>query len=127
MTWLTVLSLLWACGESPVSVPVPDPVPVPAPVPSCAPDVAFAPPTREVKTPAPAPLTPELERTVKILERVVHEHGRDPDNPWAIGHAMLALGRDVVLGAGACDTAAMEREGENATHDSRSDLIPRHN
>ena len=34
------------------------------------------------------------------MERVVAEHGTAADNPWAVGHAMLALGPDVTLSNG---------------------------
>jgi hypothetical protein len=115
--WL--LCLLAACGQSPtpdpapttpVPVPVP-PVPVPVtPAALCAPSVVFSPPTREVKTPAPVEVTPRLERTQKVLERVVRDHGRDPNNPWAIGHAMLALGSDVALTNGVDATDWLFRE-----------------
>src|SRR5690606_7932418 len=43
---------------------------------------------------------PELRRTRERLLRIVQEHGRDPANPWAIGHAMLALGGDLELANG---------------------------
>ncbi|NCG18100.1 MAG: hypothetical protein GWP91_03700 [Rhodobacterales bacterium] len=38
-----------------------------------------------------------MSRVRAVLQAVVEDHGRDPANPWAIGHAMLALGPDLVL------------------------------
>lgn len=98
MLWL--ISLIWACGG--VEPIAPDPTPEPPPLPAaqvaaCNPAVKFVVPTNQHKTPRPAAVTPQLAKTRKILETVVRDHGRDPANPWAIGHAMLALGPDVEL------------------------------
>lgn len=48
-------------------------------------------------TPAPHPVTSDVSRIRERLLGVVNDHARAPDNPWAIGHALLALGPDVIL------------------------------
>jgi hypothetical protein len=40
---------------------------------------------------------PGLLKARDLLRKVVVDHGRDPENPWAVGHAMLALGPEVEL------------------------------
>jgi len=44
---------------------------------------------------------PEVKGARTILRRVVQQHARDPENPWAVAHAMLALGPDITLSNGA--------------------------
>ena len=74
----------------------------PEPVPDRAPVVVFASPTNEGRTPAPITkgqpaLAKDLARVRGVLEKVVMDRGRDPNNPWAVSHAMLALGPDIEL------------------------------
>lgn len=113
LCWLA----LCACGE-PASAPAPEAAPEPvvppaSPVPS--PDelrrVPQPPPNREVALPTVVPSLPTVEAKVQhplaanaaltkargVLEEAVRGHGRDPENPWAVGHAMLALGPEVEL------------------------------
>jgi hypothetical protein len=50
--------------------------------------------------PRPSPVAspaPELDDARAALEAVVRDHARDPENPWAITHAILALGPSVEL------------------------------
>ncbi len=54
-------------------------------------------PTRTGKTPFPLSATPEVERTLETLKAVVQKHGGDPDNPWAISHALVAMGPEFRL------------------------------
>lgn len=95
--------VLWACQGTGPETPAPAPVPVPAvPVPPpaapvAAPVVAYALPTREAHTPRPLVPSPELVKTRAVLERVVVDHARDPGNPWAIVHGLLALGPTMKL------------------------------
>lgn len=90
--------VLWACqGADPPVVPPPPPVPAPAPVVEEAPVVTFRLPTREEHSPQPLVLGPELKRTRAVLEKVVVDHARDPGNPWAVVHGMLALGPTMKL------------------------------
>lgn len=50
-------------------------------------------PTREARSPAPLPPgEPRYRNTAERLEAFVQQWGREPGDPWAIGHAMLALG-----------------------------------
>ncbi len=99
-TWASLW--LMGCG-TPVETPEPKPVPVgtatprPAPQPDILPTVTPAAPDREGKTASPIRLIEPLKVARGILAQLVYDHGRDPANPWAIGHAMLALGPDVVL------------------------------
>jgi hypothetical protein len=105
-----VIAWLLSCSREPAtpSAPTPAPAPVaPTPEPAApsaperAPDVVFHLPDRDGKTPAPIALTPALAKTRATLEKVVVDHARDPSNPWAIVHAMLALGPTMKLDNGA--------------------------
>lgn len=100
-----LVGLLACRGGAPEPAPEPAPAPV-APAPQApverAPTVLFRLPSREATTPAPITagdraLERDLARIRESLHAVVVEHGRDPDNPWAIGHAVLALGADTPL------------------------------
>lgn len=61
------------------------------------PALAERPPAKMLRSPYPAPPAPQIEVAAQALLQVVREHTRDPDNPWAIAHAMLALGADFEL------------------------------
>jgi hypothetical protein len=95
-----ILLYLWACscGEEPTP-PQPAPVaPVPPPAPvEKAPELTLRLPTQEGSSPKPIALSPELTRTRAKLVEVVEGHARDPGNPWAIVHGMLALGPTMKL------------------------------
>lgn len=97
-----LFALLAACLEPPP--PLPAPVEVePArsePVEVQAPTVELAVPTRVVTSPAAEPGTDDLERVRAVLEWVVTTYGRDPQDPWAVGHAALAFGHELKLVSG---------------------------
>ncbi len=119
--WAAIgLATVVACAGDQAPAPVPPPAPKPPqerPIPEGAPvqerpevvqtgvpcelEIAFALPSREVRSPLAVPDSPALKHTREVLERVVREHGRDPGNPWAVSHAMLALGTDITLDNGA--------------------------
>lgn len=95
---------LWALLVLGCSTPEPAAEPVPAPVvvaePESAavlPDIAWRVASEAVRSPAAAPGDDALAAAREQLLQVVTEHARDPNNPWAIGHGMLALGKDAVL------------------------------
>ena len=49
-------------------------------------------------TPVPIPAdAPEVRTARNVLRRVVQDHARDPNNPWAIVHALLAMGPELTL------------------------------
>ena len=96
-----LLSLLWACGGEPAATspvtPEPEAEPAaeaPEPVAvTTVPAVDFALPTKEQRTPHVSQHADELRRVRGILEPVVRTWGLDKDNPWALGHALVALGK----------------------------------
>lgn len=95
----SLAAVLGCGGESPAPAPSPAPPPPPAPAPpaACVADLVPALPTREVKSPLAVPDRPALAEARRVLREVVEQHGRDPLNPWAVAHAMLALGPEVAL------------------------------
>ena len=67
-----------------------------------APSVALSPclvspPTRRVASPLAVPLDERHQRVRDRAEEVVRQHAVTLDNPWALGHAVLALGPDLAL------------------------------
>jgi len=106
-----ILCLLWAaflavaCGED---------KPADAPTPK----VAWRLPEKRGVTPIPVRKSAAVAETMDRLRRVVVRYARDPDNPWAVCHAILALGSDIKLtnGTNAIDflfsTYGKEREVE---------------
>lgn len=42
----------------------------------------------------------------KLLKAFLHQHGRDPNNPWLLSHSLLAFGKDLKLADG---TYAIDR------------------
>lgn len=100
------LVVAWGCGGTVEEAsPSPEPRVTEAPVPTqpgppasaCTADVTPSPATREGRTDMPVARSPELVQAREVLVRVVQDHGRDPANPWAISHAILALGPDITL------------------------------
>jgi len=112
-TALLLMGFALACGE-----PAPAPAPAPAAdaadaAPAARTDTFTAaprgldaaaiaalapqPPTRVGRTPAPLPDDPRYAGTVARLRAIVERWGADPQNPWAISHALLALGPRVPL------------------------------
>lgn len=134
-------------AAAPVEAPAATPAPAPAPAPATAatapkappPESAVAPPSdgvwtpatiaaltpkvpaREGKTPFPMKETVAVTKTLERLEAVVEKHGGDPDNPWAIGHGLIAMGPDFTLSNGEkavewlFKTYAVELHAEGAT------------
>ncbi|MCB9779055.1 MAG: hypothetical protein H6742_10870 [Alphaproteobacteria bacterium] len=64
-------------------------------------------PTHHAATPRPLAATPELERTLAHLTDAVQQHGLDPGQPWALGHALIALGPDARVPDGRLAVDAM--------------------
>jgi hypothetical protein len=99
------LALTTACLDEPARLPTapprtvePAPVePKPAPLAVKAPEVTFAPCARNSRSPAATAPSPEDEAARKVLRFIVETYARDPGDPWAIGHGMLALGKDMTL------------------------------
>ena len=52
------------------------------------------------RSPYATPLTEAEASTRATLEAVVRRHGTDPRDPWALGHALLALGAELELESG---------------------------
>lgn len=75
------------------------------PSPAVIPDIVWRVAAEPMRSPAATPGDDALVAARSQLMDVVTEHARDPGNPWAIGHGMLALGKDAVLtnGVGAVD------------------------
>lgn len=108
---LALLCVAVACG-SPTPEPTTDPAKEPAadggpPAESKAkagvipaPEVAFDLPGRSTPSPGAHASTPELDAVKAILRGVVEAHALDPDNPWALSHAIVALGADAQLEGG---------------------------
>jgi hypothetical protein len=60
---------------------------------------AFQPvmPQTDGRTPVPLPAESRYETISAFLERVVRQRGGEPHNPWAIGHGLVAVGKDLLL------------------------------
>lgn len=73
-----------------------EPPPPPEPVCESIPEIDWRMP--ETRT-TPVPYTPNEADValVKMLKDVVYTHARDPKNPWAVSHALLAIGPDAIL------------------------------
>jgi hypothetical protein len=56
-----------------------------------------SPPTRRVVSPLAVPLDERHQRARDLAEEVIRQHAVTLDNPWALGHALLALGPDLAL------------------------------
>jgi len=74
------------------------------------------PPTREDHSPRPIPASAEIDRALATLGGVVNSRALDPANPWAVAHAILALGKDVKLSDG--------RPAVDATFADYADPLP---
>lgn len=96
--WM-VIGLLGCSGGEPASAPPPVAAPAPPPAPAAVPlpDLALAPATRDGVLATPIPSNERLAKARTTLHDAVQAHGRDPGNPWAVGHALLALGPDIEL------------------------------
>ena len=91
VTTLLMVGGLAGCQCNPSTAPT-----VEAPTCEAPPEVAFAELT-EHRTPLAIPPEEIAIATAKDLKDVVFTHARTPENPWAISHAMLAIGPDVEL------------------------------
>ena len=89
-------------AQSTPIVPAPAPGPAPTAGWSAATMDALVPvaPSRVDKTPTPLPASSAIDTTIKRLESVVTKHGADPQNPWAIGHGLIAMGPEFMLSNG---------------------------
>lgn len=102
--WSLLVGML-GCGGSSSPPDPPEPAaaaPAPPPRRVRAPRVQFTPPTREVSTPVPVTDTaPELANALRQVRKplvdLVNAYGRNPQSPWALAHAMLALGPDIEI------------------------------
>ncbi len=54
-------------------------------------------PARQGRTPRPLPESAELRAAMETLGEVVRTRGLEAQNPWAVAHAVLALGPDATL------------------------------
>ncbi len=93
--------LLAACStpELPIApeLPTEPPPTVEVVSPAVLPAITWRVASEPLRSPAAALGDDALAAARAQLLQVVTEHARDPNNPWAIGHGMLALGKDVVL------------------------------
>lgn len=62
--------------------------------------IAWNLPQQRGVTPVPVAATPEVDHAMELLRAVVEKYARDPDNPWAVCHAILALGTEIELSNG---------------------------
>lgn len=97
-----VLTLLVACTPNATPPPTSEIAPASqaseaSEVPCEIPSVAFEPARRVVRSPVPVAEAPQLKVAADALHTVVRRYARDPENPWAIAHAMLVLGDDFEL------------------------------
>lgn len=81
------------------------------------PDLAWAAPSRAASPPFVLPEVGELTQCRDVLESVVRKHALVPDNPWAVEHALIALGPSESLSNGepAIDFLFAEYADEVAT------------
>lgn len=87
----TVAIVLALAGASCTGTPSAPEAP-PEPVCAAVPQVAWRLPQNEARTPYAIPGEDSVIKAAKTLKDVVYTHARDPDNPWAASHAMLAIG-----------------------------------
>ena len=101
--WGWMFAAVGACGFFSAD-PVPEPSPRATPASAEAalgdtlPTLTPLAPARAEVSPLASPASAEEARVAALLERVVREHGVRTDNPWALVHAMLALGVDLDVG-----------------------------
>ena len=84
-------------------------------------------PQRTAKSPVPIASTPDLERLLIELGTVVDAHAKDPQNPWAIAHGLLARGPEFQLvdGRSAVDFLFTEYAVETSASEKRLVDFPR--
>jgi hypothetical protein len=76
------------------------PVAPPEPVCAAVPQVSWRVPTEQVRTPYAIPADESVIRAAMVLKTVVRDRARDPNNPWALSHAILAIGAETELDNG---------------------------
>jgi len=122
----------WACSPAtpeptptpaPVTAPSPVTRPLPPPPEDIAPTVAFRMPGIEGTSPSVVRADPAVDRTRERLLGVVRGYARDPENPWAIVHAMLALGPDEKLSNGEDAVDWLFSHYAEVHHVGREDLL----
>lgn len=64
---------------------------------SCTAVPEFRLPEKEGRTPHPIPADETVVGAAMALKTVVRDHARDPNNPWAVSHALLAIGPELTL------------------------------
>ncbi len=104
MSVLLTAGWLWMLGPGCIPEP-PDPDPAPDPAPKIKPHPAapvrapdpegLSMPMRKATSPAATPGDPALEQARTVLMAVVDRHAGNPNNPWAIGHGLLAKGPEM--------------------------------
>ncbi|MFK7929664.1 MAG: hypothetical protein AB8H79_15840 [Myxococcota bacterium] len=96
--WLSVL--VAGCTGTSTTSTGPGPDATPKVEEACVAVSAFAMPIREGKTPLPIPPDETAVNAAMTLKTVVRDHARDPKNPWAVSHALLAIGPELRLSNG---------------------------
>lgn len=92
---MIALALVLACGGEPTPT---QPSPAPAAAPAEPTEPLPIAPAREAKfTPHPVPVGPDLQKALEVLGAVVDTRANDPEDPWALAHALLARGEALTL------------------------------
>ncbi len=81
--------IILACSNPEPEVPKPDPARVP--ITSVSIPNPVGPGTPKI-TSVPLDQTSGIQFAISTLSELLHDHARDPNNPWAVGHALLATG-----------------------------------
>lgn len=96
-----MLLFLIGCLPEPVNLPEAPQAPVPEQAARAeevaAPVVTFTQPTRTATSPFVEASSAEVDATRKLLNWVVDGYARDPQDPWAIGHALMVRDADMTL------------------------------
>lgn len=94
-----LLALACSGGEEPAPPATPPAEPAVAPAPAADP-LAIHPTQQVLRSPHLVPASPDLEKALEVLGAVVDRYGADPEDPWAIAHALLARGEQLTLPGG---------------------------
>lgn len=60
-------------------------------------EVVLAPAANTARTPVPIPPSDEAVQAAMVFKDVARDYARDPEDPWAISHALIAIGADMEL------------------------------